>query len=60
MTQGGPVGATSTVVYFVYREGFERFRMGYASAAAYVLFFVILGFSVIQAKLFGFFRESRT
>ncbi len=60
MTQGGPVGATSTVVYFVYREGFERFRMGYASAAAYVLFFVILAFSIMQAKLFGFFRESRS
>jgi multiple sugar transport system permease protein len=58
MTQGGPVGATSTVVYFVYREGFEKFRMGYASAAAYVLFFVILAVSIIQARLFGFFQRA--
>ncbi len=58
MTQGGPVGATSTVVYFVYREGFEKFRMGYASAAAYVLFFVILLVSLIQARLLGFFRST--
>jgi len=58
MTQGGPVGATSTVVYFVYREGFEKFRMGYASAAAYILFFVILIVSVIQARLFGFFGRT--
>jgi len=58
MTQGGPVGATSTVVYFVYREGFEKFRMGYASAAAYVLFFVILIVSMIQARLFGFFHRA--
>ena len=58
MTQGGPVGATSTVVYFVYREGFEKFRMGYASAAAYVLFFVILVVSILQARLFGFSRRS--
>jgi multiple sugar transport system permease protein len=59
MTQGGPVGATTTVVYFVYREGFEKFRMGYASAAAYVLFLVILVVSVLQARLFGFFRQSK-
>ncbi|MFC1476186.1 carbohydrate ABC transporter permease [Candidatus Zixiibacteriota bacterium] len=58
MTQGGPVGATSTVVYFVYREGFEKFRMGYASAAAYVLFFVILIISIAQARFFGFFRRA--
>jgi len=58
MTQGGPVGATSTVVYFVYREGFEKFRMGYASAAAYLLFFVILAISLIQARVFGFFRQA--
>ncbi len=58
MTQGGPVGATSTVVYFVYREGFEKFRMGYASAGAYVLFFVILLISIVQARFFGFFRRA--
>ena len=58
MTQGGPVGATSTVVYFVYHEGFEKFRMGYASAAAYVLFFVILVISVLQARLFGLARRA--
>jgi multiple sugar transport system permease protein len=41
MTQGGPPGpggATTTVVYWIYQQAFVYFRMGYASALAYVLF----------------------
>jgi multiple sugar transport system permease protein len=53
MTKGGPLNSTLTVVYFVYETGFVEFDMGYASAAAYLLFIVIAVFSVIQLKLFG-------
>lgn len=51
MTKGGPLGSTSTVVYFVFNEGLQKFNMGYASAAAYILFLVILLFSLLQMKL---------
>jgi len=52
MTKGGPLNSTLTMVYSVYEQGLHKFRMGYASAIAYVLFFVILIFSLIQMKLF--------
>jgi multiple sugar transport system permease protein len=53
MTKGGPLDSTLTVVYFVFEEGLQRFDMGYASAAAYVLFMIIALFSAVQLKLFG-------
>jgi multiple sugar transport system permease protein len=53
MTRGGPLGSTSTVVYFVFEEGLRKFNMGYASAAAYLLFVIILSFSLLQMKLIG-------
>ncbi|MFO7880927.1 MAG: sugar ABC transporter permease [Kosmotogaceae bacterium] len=37
MTQGGPSNATNTLVYSVYVNGFVFYRMGYASAIAYIL-----------------------
>lgn len=59
MTRGGPLGSTSTVVYFVFEEGLRKFNMGYASAAAYLLFVIILLFSLLQMKLIGGKGESR-
>lgn len=51
MTKGGPADATNTIVYFIYQNGFEYFKMGYASAAAWVLFTIIFVFTLIQMKL---------
>lgn len=56
MTQGGPVGSTTTSVYHVYTAAFERFDLGYASAAAYLLFVIIAIVSLIQFKLLAFGR----
>ncbi len=41
MTQGGPAGATTTLSYFIYTEGFETGRLGYASAVAWTLFAMV-------------------
>ena len=38
MTRGGPLFATESLVTYMYHEGFELFRMGYASAIAWILF----------------------
>ncbi|NDZ79213.1 sugar ABC transporter permease [Streptomyces sp. SID10853] len=51
MTQGGPSDSTLTVSLDMYREGFNFFHMGYASAMAYVLFVVIMGITVLQLRL---------
>lgn len=52
MTKGGPLNETSTLVYQVYQNAFEMAdKMGYASAVAYVLFFIILMISLLQMKL---------
>lgn len=48
MTQGGPEGATDVLVYWLYKNAFEYFEIGRASAAAYILFVIILILSVIQ------------
>jgi len=50
MTRGGPAEATVTMVYQIYVNAFQYFRMGYASAIAWLLFFIILGASLFQIK----------
>ncbi|MDS4022788.1 MAG: sugar ABC transporter permease [Candidatus Competibacter sp.] len=51
MTQGGPANRTLSVVLLMYEEGFRWWNMGYASAAAFVLFALILVGTVLQFKL---------
>jgi multiple sugar transport system permease protein len=41
-TRGGPLGATQTVVYYVYYQAFQVQHYGYGSAVAYVLFAVTM------------------
>jgi multiple sugar transport system permease protein len=53
MTRGGPANATNTIVLYIYQNGFEFFRMGYASAIAWVLFGVIFIFTLFQMRLQG-------
>ncbi|PIP11690.1 MAG: sugar ABC transporter permease [bacterium (Candidatus Stahlbacteria) CG23_combo_of_CG06-09_8_20_14_all_40_9] len=48
--QGGPVNSTLSVVLYLYKNGFKFFRFGYASAIAYVLFFLIFIFSLLQLR----------
>lgn len=50
MTGGGPHGSTRVLVQYIYETGFSYFKMGYSSAMAYVLFFVIIIVSVAQYK----------
>lgn len=51
MTGGGPGGATATLVFAIYRLGFQNFQMGYASAVAVVLLLGVLVISMIQNRL---------
>ena len=48
MTDGGPFGSTSVLVYYIYTAAFKFYKFGYASAMALVLFIIILIFTLIQ------------
>jgi multiple sugar transport system permease protein len=48
MTDGGPQNSTLFVVLNIYRQGFEFYNMGYASALAWELFIIVVGFTIIQ------------
>lgn len=50
MTDGGPVNATNTLVFFVYQQGFVAFNAGRAAAAAIVLFVLMLGVTLLQLR----------
>jgi multiple sugar transport system permease protein len=54
MTRGGPLFATETLVTYMYHQGFELFRMGYASSIAWILFLLIVVASVFQLRLFRY------
>jgi len=45
-----PTDATITVVYFIYENGFKFFKMGYASAASWILFLIIAFFTTIYFR----------
>ena len=54
MTAGGPLDATLSVTMYMYQQGFEFFKQGYASAIAYVLFVIV---AVIAFLQFRFLRS---
>lgn len=51
MTQGGPLNSTTSIVLLMYEQGFRWWSMGYAAAIAFVLFIIILFFTLIQMLL---------
>jgi multiple sugar transport system permease protein len=48
LTGGGPGNATTTMVVYLYEQGFQFYKMGLASAVAWVLFIIILVITVFQ------------
>ncbi|HSA06958.1 MAG TPA: sugar ABC transporter permease [Candidatus Gastranaerophilales bacterium] len=50
MTEGGPQNSTMIMVYWLFKQAFEYFNIGKASAIAYVLFVIILLLTLIQWK----------
>ena len=52
-TAGEPGGTLQTVVMYLYKFGFETHQVGFASAIAYTLFFIILFVSIMEFKFIG-------
>lgn len=47
---GKPSEATITLVYFIYENGFRNFKMGYASAASWLLFLIVAVFTLLYFR----------
>jgi multiple sugar transport system permease protein len=47
-TRGGPLMATTVVVYYLYQQAFQFFEAGYGAAVAYVLFAAILLLTILE------------
>lgn len=58
LTNGGPAGSTTTATYFIVNQAFDQLRMGYATAAAMILFLIVLCISIFQMKFFKSDDES--
>jgi multiple sugar transport system permease protein len=51
MTAGGPIDSTLFYAYYLFRQAFQFFRMGYASALAWILLVAVLVLTVVQLRL---------
>jgi multiple sugar transport system permease protein len=53
ISQGGPVNATLMYVLYIYQNGWQYQKMGYAASLAWVLFVIVLSLTLITLKLSG-------
>lgn len=51
MTEGGPADSTLFYAYYLFKQAFQYFRMGYASALAWILFIAVLVLTLLQLWL---------
>ncbi|MCC6178604.1 MAG: sugar ABC transporter permease [Chloroflexi bacterium] len=50
LTRGGPVDATTTLIYYLYEQGFVGFRAGREGVAAVVLFSILFAITLLQLR----------
>lgn len=51
MTNGGPLDSTTSVALFIYRNGFQFSKFGYAAAGSFLLFVAIIVVTLVQFKI---------
>ncbi|WP_216665552.1 carbohydrate ABC transporter permease [Pseudoruegeria sp. HB172150] len=51
MTGGGPENGTLVLAFYIYQQAFEFFNVGYASALAIIMFFIVLALTLVQILL---------
>jgi multiple sugar transport system permease protein len=54
MTDGGPIFTTDTLVNLLYRDAFQNYQTGYASAVSFILFLIIVIISALQLRFFRY------
>lgn len=50
MTSGGPMRATNVILYYIYEQTFDNFRLGYGSAMTIIIFTLLFALSIFQWK----------
>lgn len=50
ITQGGPYGSTRVLLQYLYENGFQYYKAGYAAAIGWVLFLIILAVTAVQLR----------
>jgi multiple sugar transport system permease protein len=50
MTGGGPANATLTLVQYIYNNAFKALDMGFAAAASFVLFAIIMAVTLVSMR----------
>jgi multiple sugar transport system permease protein len=50
MTGGGPINSSQVLATSIYFDAFQKFKFGYASAEAMVMFLVLFAFSVVYVR----------
>ena len=58
-TNGGPEGSTRSALEYIYENGFQSYRLGYAAALSYLFFILILIISAVQFILLSRGRAER-
>ena len=51
LTGGGPGNNTLYIIQYIYQTGFDRMKVGYASAASMILFLVLLLLSIVRFRM---------
>ena len=51
MTEGGPLDSTNSVALFIYQNGFQLSKFGYAAAGSFILFIAIIIITIIQFRI---------
>ncbi|MDO4521859.1 MAG: sugar ABC transporter permease [Eubacteriales bacterium] len=57
MTKGGPGRSSSVLVHYLYQNAFQYFKLGYACAIAYLLFFIIMAITLFNMRMEKNMRE---
>ena len=50
MTRGGPAGATTTLVYKVFQDGFVNLNLGDSAAQSVILMIIVIALTAIQFR----------
>lgn len=51
MTEGGPINASTTLSFYIYKNAFQFFRYGFSSALAYVLLVIVVVITIINFRI---------
>jgi multiple sugar transport system permease protein len=51
MTKGGPNGATTTIIYYLFKQGYSTQKIGYASAVAVFFFLAVSAIALLQRRM---------